>query len=325
MLHVPTYDIDKQQFLNELIPPPRYKSCRFNTYFPDQNYPSQNETVRLLEMVIDRLNIFSDAGVVKKYFLRRKSDIRGLYLDGGFGIGKTHLLTSAYHQFTGKKLYLSFSELMYILSFYGMDEMVRYVEDVDLICIDEFELDDPGNTMKASNFINEIIASDTFLITTSNTVPGELGKGRFNTKDFEREIGRIASLFKKISIDGKDYRQKDSVEDDYILFFEERPSGAFEIDFMELNKHLEKLPQLFYKLYVLEKKRWYISGLKTFKLQDNALRFTHFIDKLYDSNISLSLSAEDECVELFTSEFLEGSYQKKYKRCLSRLHQLTKK
>lgn len=317
------YKINKSTFLDGLQPPPRYKECRFSNYFPDEHFPSQKNTVRLLTTTVSRLNSFIKSNFISKHFLRKKSTIRGLYLDGGFGIGKTHLLTSVFHEFNGTKIYMSFSELMYIISYFGMDDMISRLKHIQLICIDEFELDDVGNTMKASNFITQIVAQDTFIVTTSNTVAGELGKGRFNANDFEREIGRISSIFKKVTIDGKDFRQSGSNEDDYQLFHYNEDNTS-SVSFDKLNKLLYELPQLFYADYAKTHLNWVLSEMKEFVIQDNALRFTHFIDKVYDSNISLKLSFKSDDYRLFPDEYLNGSYQKKYKRCLSRLHELTK-
>ena len=96
------------------------------------------------------------------------------------------------------------------------------------------------------------------------------------------------------------------------------------VSFDEINKVLRELPQLFYTEYAKKNSNWHLSEMKEFVLQDNALRFTHFIDKVYDSNISLKLSFKTDDFNLFPNEYLNGSYQKKYKRCLSRLHELTK-
>ena len=187
---------------------PKYSNCRFNNYYTDKNYPSQDKVLRVLTNTCKRLNSYINSNFIKKYFLRRRSDIRGLYLDGKFGIGKTHLLAAIYQEFQGTKAYLSFSDLMHYISFKGLESVVIEFKKRNLICIDEFELDDPGNTMKAGNFIRLLLKHDVFFVTTSNTVPGELGKNRFSAKSFENEIGSIAAIFKNIKIDGKDYRLK---------------------------------------------------------------------------------------------------------------------
>ena len=55
-----------------------------------------------------------------------------------------------------------------------------------------------------------------------------------------------------------------------------------------------------------------------------ALRFVHFIDKLYDQRVKLAVSANCELHDLFLPEYRDKGYRKKYQRCLSRLTELLK-
>ena len=43
----------------------------------------------------------------------------GLYLDGGFGVGKTHLLASTWHAAPGPKAYGTFVELTHLVGALG--------------------------------------------------------------------------------------------------------------------------------------------------------------------------------------------------------------
>lgn len=44
---------------------------------------------------------------------------------------------------------------------------------------------------------------------TSNTLPEQLGEGRFAAQDFLREINTLASIFTTVRIEGPDYRHRD--------------------------------------------------------------------------------------------------------------------
>jgi cell division protein ZapE len=55
--------------------------------------------------------------------------------------------------------------------------------------------------------------------------------------------------------------------------------------------------------------------------QDDALRFVHFVDKLYDREIKL-LASGCELESLFPESYRFGGFAKKYSRCLSRLGEL---
>jgi hypothetical protein len=45
----------------------------------------------------------------------------GIYLDGGFGVGKTHLLAAFWHEAPEPRTYLSFDELVYFIGLAGVD------------------------------------------------------------------------------------------------------------------------------------------------------------------------------------------------------------
>ncbi|MEN9742140.1 MAG: cell division protein ZapE, partial [Actinomycetota bacterium] len=71
----------------------------------------------------------------------RKQQGRGIYLDGGFGVGKTHLLAALFHEFKGKSAYASFVEYTNLVGALGFEQTVQALSKFNLICIDEFELD----------------------------------------------------------------------------------------------------------------------------------------------------------------------------------------
>jgi cell division protein ZapE len=56
--------------------------------------------------------------------------------------------------------------------------------------------------------------------------------------------------------------------------------------------------------------------------QSAALRFVSFVDRLYESQVSIS-STGVGLTEVFSSEYLSGGYKKKYLRAISRIGSLT--
>ena len=73
----------------------------------------------------------------------------GVYLDGGFGVGKTHLLASTYYTMSegdAPVAFATFGELTQLAGVFGFTECIDLLADYAVVCIDEFELDDPGNT-----------------------------------------------------------------------------------------------------------------------------------------------------------------------------------
>ena len=107
-----------------------------------------------------------------------------------------------------RKYFGSFIEYTALVGALGYQNTVELFRGSDLLCIDEFELDDPGDTMVMTRLLAELVASGTRLAATSNTPPNALGEGRFAAQDFLREIHAMAASFQTIRIDGTDYRHR---------------------------------------------------------------------------------------------------------------------
>jgi len=193
--------------LAELVPPPRFADVGFDSYQPDPAQPSQAEALQVLSSFAAELNLPAP----KQGLFRRPVEPHGpggVYLDGGYGVGKTHLLASLWHAAPGPKLFATFVELTHLVGALGFHDTGAALSTYRLVCIDEFELDDPGDTVLVSTLLRNLRADGVRLAATSNTLPGKLGEGRFATSDFLREIQGLAASFDSIRIDGDDYRHR---------------------------------------------------------------------------------------------------------------------
>ena len=65
-----------------------------------------------------------------------------------------------------------------------------------------------------------------------------------------------------------------------------------------------------------------IAGLDAIPDQDAALRFVHFIDKVYDRSTPLVVSTECRLGELFPPSYGYGGFERKFLRCRSRLYEM---
>ena len=73
----------------------------------------------------------------------------GVYLDGGFGVGKTHLLASSFYTLAAPTRAGGVRDVRRADpagGVFGFVECIDLLADYVVVCIDEFELDDPGNT-----------------------------------------------------------------------------------------------------------------------------------------------------------------------------------
>ena len=263
----------------------------------------------------------------KVWFRKSKSKKGiGIYLDGGFGVGKTHLLAALFHESSGSRAYASFVEYTNLVGALGFERTVAALSKFDLVCIDEFELDDPGDTVLMSTLLNRLVDSGTNLAATSNTLPDRLGEERFAADDFIREIQGLAAHFKTVRIDGPDYRHRENQLSAAPKSEDQLQQGASSesFDLMEnLDNHLQKVhPSAYAKLFE-GVTRVNLANLRQITNQANALRWVVFIDRMYDLEIPFAYSGSP-LDELFSAEMKRGGYRKKYFRALSRLSALSR-
>ena len=201
--------VTPERLIAQLVPPPTFADVSFDTYRPDPAEPSQAAAVHPASSSATRA-VTRRAGKKKLFGKREVLPGVGLYLDGGFGVGKTHLLASSYYTAAPEpKAFATFGELTQLAGVFGFVECIELLADYVVVCIDEFELDDPGNTTLVSRLLSELVERGVSVAATSNTLPEQLGEGRFAAQDFLREIHTLAQIFTTVRIEGPDYRHRD--------------------------------------------------------------------------------------------------------------------
>ena len=302
--------------MRQLTPPPEFSQARFENYRPDPSYKSQSLAVEKAKEFV--------TGPSRKLFSKTVM-VPGIYLDGGFGVGKTHLLASIWHAFQGAKAFGSFLEYTSLVGYLGFSTAVEQFSRYQLICIDEFELDDPGDTMLMSRFLKELGAKGIRFAATSNTPPNALGQGRFAADDFKREIQGLGERFEIVSVDGEDFRHRDSSQDSRNLSARELSDWiGYQQDgyldkFSELLAHLSTLHPTKFRALISDVGSLGLTDV--FQLHDQvaALRLVTFVDRLYEQQVPLRTSGDCPITKVFSSAMLEGGYRKKYLRAVSRL------
>lgn len=308
-------ELSTEELMRQLTPPPEFSAARFENYRPDPNFPSQHQALEHTKQFVTR---------GKKSFGKAPSN-PGIYLDGGFGVGKTHLLASIWHAFPGTKAFGSFLEYTSLVGYLGFAQAIKLFSKYQLICIDEFELDDPGDTMIMSRFLKELEAAGVRFAATSNTPPNALGQGRFAAEDFKREIQGLGERFLMISVDGEDYRHRDSEAESRNLNESEiqdwigYQSDPFLDTFEELLGHLSTLHPTKYRALAKNAGAIAITGLYQLHDQVPALRFVAFIDRMYEQQIPLRTSGSVPATKVFSKTMIDGGYRKKYLRAVSRI------
>lgn len=319
--------LDRARLLAELQPPPHFSRAAFENYRPDPAHPSQQQARNRLSQVAEELLTKHSA---KSSWLRRgmKSRTVAIYLDGGFGVGKTHLLAALTRRLAPEQVaYGTFVEFTNLVGALGFAPTVQALAARKLVCIDEFELDDPGDTLLMARLLRELDDQGVSVVATSNTLPESLGEGRFAAEDFLREIQSLASRFEVLRIEGADYRHRANISQASGLRDEEiyrvltpRPRAVVE-DFTALLEHLGQVHPSRYSALLEGIGLLGITGMVPITQENLALRLVVLIDRLYDRDIPVLLGGAGTA-QLFTPAMLSGGYRKKYLRALSRLSAL---
>ena len=318
--------VPKDRLLAELVPPPRFADVSFDSYEPDPAQPSQTEAVETLREFADSLDAPRKKGLFRR--APQQQGPGGVYLDGGYGVGKTHLLASLWHVAPGPKLFSTFVELTHLVGALGFHDAVAELKAYRLVCVDEFELDDPGDTVLVSTLLSRLREAGVRLAATSNTLPGKLGEGRFTTADFMREIQGLSDSFTSVRIDGEDYRHRGlpkappAPELDEVKRRAAADGASFD-HFVDLTRHLAEVHPSKYGALLDGVSLVCLEDVRTVEDQAVALRLVVLADRLYDRDIPVVASGVS-MDELFAPPLLEGGYRKKYYRAVSRLDALAR-
>jgi len=303
----------------EWVPPPRFAAKSFANYRLDPAIAGQAEAVTQVQAFAAQRRRWR--------FLPRRRTPPGLYLDGGFGVGKTHLLAAAFHAAPGTRRYASFAEAISLIILLGGRAAAELLA-ADLVCIDEFELDDPANTRLADLLLEELVARGSRILTTSNTVSGELGQGRMAADQFRNQLARIADRFIDVHVPGTDHRRRADASASGPHGWGPDPSAhaagvhPLLISVDELDAVLRGIPIANLRRLAMALPTLTITGMRPFTDQLSALRFVNFIDRCYEQECSLRVvsAAADVAIDaIFPDEHCQRAFAKKYRRCQSRL------
>ncbi|MFC6595464.1 cell division protein ZapE [Kitasatospora paranensis] len=318
--------VPAERLVAEMVPPPRFAGVSFGSYLPDSSQPSQYEAVQVLEEFAASLN--GAAAAPKRSWFRRSAPApagpAGIYLDGGYGVGKTHLLASLWHATPGPKAFGTFVELTNLVGALTFKGAVETLSSHRLLCIDEFELDDPGDTVLVSTLLGRLVENGVKLCATSNTLPEKLGEGRFAAADFLREIQGLSGHFRPVRIDGQDYRHRGlpaapaPCTDEQVTARAAAAPGASLDDFDALLEHLKAVHPSRYGAMLDDVHAVFLRGVRPVDDQSTALRLVVLADRMYDRELPITASGVP-FDQVFPEEMLRGGYRKKYLRAISRL------
>ncbi|MFC4242921.1 cell division protein ZapE [Gryllotalpicola reticulitermitis] len=321
------------EIIAALVPPRQFDSAGFDNYVPNPDYPSQDAALARLRAFTGAWGAEPRSGVFHRtHHPARRPQKPGIYLDGGFGVGKTHLLAATWHAAPGRKHYGSFLQFTALIGALGYAGAAQSLRGARLLCIDEFELDDPGDTMMMTRLLSELVGSGSRIVATSNTPANALGEGRFAAGDFLREIQSMAADFETVRVDGVDYRRRNLVGQARTVDAAEYESRIADLSAQGIAVSSDRFEALIDHLASLHPSRYAkvldgvhvvgLTGVRVLHDQTAALRFAAFVDRAYDAQIPV-IATGAPLNTVFDEEMLQGGYRKKYLRASSRLLALT--
>ena len=151
-------------------------------------------------------------------FWKQPGPVRGLYLWGGVGRGKTFLVDMFYDGLPLKQKYRThFHRFMRgvherLHEHAGQSDPLAKIVDqfrdrVRVLVLDEFFVTDIGDAMLLARLLERMVDAGVTLVTTSNTAPGNLYKDGLQRESFLPAIALLQTHCVELHTDGKeDYR-----------------------------------------------------------------------------------------------------------------------
>ncbi len=148
----------------------------------------------------------------------RERPIRGLYLWGGVGRGKSFLMDTFFDSITiARKSRVHFHRFMQdihhrLRDLQGEENPLQHIagdiaEEFRLLCLDEFHVTDIGDAMLMRNLLEGLFAEGLVLVTTSNQAPDALYRDGLQRAQFLPAIELLKQNLEVVEVDGgADYR-----------------------------------------------------------------------------------------------------------------------
>jgi len=175
--------------------------------------------VQKIQRLYDELNkLENNQGFISSLFKAKKKVVRGLYLWGGTGRGKTYLVDSFYECLPdNKKHRVHFHRFMLEIHQQLKDlpktpdplEIIakQLAEKVRVLCLDEFHVHDIADAMLLAGLLKEMFSKGITLVTTSNIAIHDLYKNGLQRERFMYAITLLEDNTDEFDLgEGTDYR-----------------------------------------------------------------------------------------------------------------------
>ncbi len=323
-----------------LTPPSRYATTTFERYAAQT--PSQADALRAAQALAASLR---DATPLRRWWKGVRGlppvPVKGLYLVGPVGTGKTHLLAALYHDLH-PEIPCAFTTARALLRSTHTPEAdaARIARQFRVLLVDEIEIDDPASEARIILTLKALARRGVTVVATSNVEPEKFLATTYGGDRFRRFLmEEFREDYQVVLVGGDDYRRRLPREGRAWIGPEtatrtamraafdadDRPKHWLDFaDFVALSTRTEhtKLVDMLGNTEALYLHAIAIDGT------DNALRLLRFVDDLYllPTPPTLYFTSETPPEAWFTPETLHGTLEKgiaeKFSRTVSRLQAL---
>lgn len=206
----------------------------------------QSEAVQHTQRLFSELNIASQTknNFLPSLFKKNKLPVRGLYLWGGTGRGKTYLVDSFYECLPTKKKYRVHFHRFMLDIHQQLDDLpklpnpldiiaIQLSEKMDVLCLDEFHVHDIADAMLLAGLLKAMFKQGITLVATSNIEIHNLYKNGLQRERFMYAIELLAEYTEEFDLgDGTDYRFNILGESEHFYVIDENKTKEKGEDFL---------------------------------------------------------------------------------------------
>ena len=229
---------------------------KFISFCNSKNLEINQNQITTIQLLEDFYNKNFHSSIFN--FFKKENHIKGFYLHGGVGVGKTMILDFFYDLIIEKKLRLHFNEFMLNFHTFVHDNKNKKDENIinlfvknlkskfSLIYFDEFQVTNIVDAMILGKLFDKIFSENIKIIITSNITISELYKDGLQRDQFKPfiDIMKKKTLEHELVIEDDYRKSKENNNERY--FFPSNQESNFKMNkfFRIISKDRKKTPQI---------------------------------------------------------------------------------